>query len=101
MVPGGHTTPMPWRRHPASSLTREGTSSPRRRRQRPGFDRPHPRASAGGGERGGEGGGSGGIRVPPSRHAGVRGGRDPSSETSGGLLDIWLIKFIKFDFDQI
>jgi hypothetical protein len=31
-----------------------------------GFDRPRPRAVAGGGERGGEGGGGGRIRVPPA-----------------------------------
>jgi hypothetical protein len=59
-----------------SSVARKGTSSPRCRWQRPGFDRPRP--SGGGGrrrERWG-GGSDSGIRVPPAATRGREGGRE-------------------------
>jgi hypothetical protein len=66
MVPGGRTTPTPRRRQLAPSLAHEGTSSPRRRRQRPGFDRSRTRAAAGGEERGGKGAVAVELGFPPA-----------------------------------
>jgi hypothetical protein len=56
------------------SLTREGTSSLRCRRQRPGFDRPRPRAAAGGGGERGEEGAATELGFPLAATRGREGG---------------------------